>query len=239
MKSENQNKDDKELTGREQVFEKLGVVVPRGNLENKIFDVKVDTWEILQFLKNKIKEIQKEINVKWFQMAKYLYIIWRDEAWKLEGCESWSEWVAQNYEYLGRGLRQVERLIRVWKVLVIDLKQPIEKVAELPSTNAYEITRYAKKSNVEDLVNMGIGLETRALRKTLEQANLENLSDAQIFHCDHDEVIVLYKCKKCKEVFYRIPEKTKFVVDKQGNLDPKKVKAKILNESSFYSEPAS
>ncbi len=217
---------------KKEVFEKTGVVVSRGTLENKFFDVKIDTWEILQVIKEKIKEIQVEINIKWFQMAKYTYIIWRDQAWKLEGCESWSEWVAQNYEYLGRGLRQIERLIRVWKTLVIDLKQPVKEVAKITSTNAYEISRYAKQSNVKDLIDMATSLETRALKKTLGEADMEDLSKVQVFHCDHDEVIVLYKCKNCKEVYYRLPEKTKRIIDKSGLIDKTKTKCEVVDISS-------
>ena len=226
--------DKKKELSKEEIFVQTGVVVPktpRGTLENKLFDVKIDTWESLQVIKTKIKDLQTEINIKWFQMAKYVYIIWRDKAWELEGCNNWSEWVAQNYEYLGRGLRQIERLIRVWKVLVIDLKQPVKEVATMSATNAYEITRYAKPSNVKDLINMGSGLETRALRKTLEQADMENLSSSQVFHCDHEQVIVLYKCQGCKEMFYRVPEKAKIVVDKAKLIDRTKTKVKVLDET--------
>jgi len=221
----------KELTKME-VFKATGVVVPRGTLENKLFDIKINDWDVLQEIKKKIKELQMEINIKWFQVAKYIYVIWRDKAWKLEGCANWSEWVAQNYEYLGRGLRQTERLIRVWKVLVIDLKQPIEDVAGMSSTNAYEISRYAKKSNVGELIDMGTGLETRALRVTLEQADLDDISKTQIFHCDHEDVVVLFKCLKCREIYYSPPEGAKVIIDKAGLLDPTKTKAKIIRESS-------
>jgi len=221
----------KELTKME-VFAKTGVVVPRGKIDNKLFDVKIDTWEVLQTVKDKIKDLQMEINMKWFQMAKYVYVIWRDQAWELEGCKSWSEWVAQNYEYLGRGLRQLERLIRVWKVLVIDLKQPVKEVSSMSATNAYEITRYAKPSNVRDLIDMGSGLETRALKKTLEQADLDDISKSQIFHCDHKETIILYKCVNCKEMYYKPPEKTETIVDKAGLIDKTKTKIKITHDSS-------
>lgn len=212
-----------------EAFEKTGVVLPRGNISNKLFDVKIDNWDVLQLIKDKIKELQMEINIKWFQVAKYVYIIWRDKAWELEGCKNWSEWVAQNYEYLGRGLRQIERLIKVWRVLVIDLKQPIENVALMSSTNAYEISRYAKKSNVKDLVDLGSGLETRALRKTLEQADMDDISNTQIFSCDHEEVVILYKCLKCREMFYRLPEKVKIIVDKDDILDKNKIRKRFPN----------
>ena len=233
--------DKKKELNKDEIFVQTGVVVPktpRGTLENKLFDVKIDTWESLQVVKEKIKDLQTEINIKWFQMAKYVYIIWRDKAWELEGCKSWSEWVAENYEYLGRGLRQIERLIRVWKVLVIDLKQPVKEVAIMSATNAYEITRYAKPSNVKDLIDMGSGLETRALRKTLEQADMENLSSSQVFHCDHKETIILIKCKSCKEMFYRIPEKATTIIDKDEILDKKAVEKKnsicrVLKDSTI------
>lgn len=224
-------KNKKELEGRMEVFEKTGRVIPRGTPENRLFDVKIDDWEILQLVKQKIKELQMEINMKWYQMAKYIYIIWRDKAWELEGCDSWSEWVAQNYEFLGRGLRQVERLIRVWRVLVVDLKQPIEDVAQLSSTNAYEITRYAKKSNVKDLVELAQGNETRALKQTLKQIDPDDVSKDQIFHCEHENTVILVKCKECKEMFYRIPETAKILVDKGGIIDHSKVNADVVKDS--------
>lgn len=219
--------NNKKELNKVELFEKTGVVVPRGSIDNKIFDIKVDNWDVLQLIKNKIKDIQIDINIKWFQMAKYVYIIWRDKAWEIDGCDSWSQWVAENYEYLGRGLRQIERLIRVWKVLVVDLKQPIENVASMSSTNAYEISRYAKKSNVKDLIDMGTGLETRALKKTLSQIDLEDVSKSQVFHCNHDDVVVLYKCKNCKEMFYRLPENAKIIVDKAGLINRDKAQKTI------------
>lgn len=223
--------DKKGQLSKMEVFKETGVAI-RGTPENRIFDVKIDSWEVLQVVKEKIRAIQVEINMKWFQMAKYVYVIWRDKAWTLDGCDSWAEWVAQNYEYLGRGLRQIERLIRVWRVLVIDLKQPIEKVASMSSTNAYEITRYAKKSNVKDLIELGSGLETRALKQTLKQADMENLSNTQVFYCEHKEVIVLYKCLECKEMFYRVPDKAKLIIDKAELMDKTKTSVSIVSEGA-------
>lgn len=222
MSENNEELTNKELTKKDLVNQQ-GIVI-RGTLEDKLFSLKIDNWEVLQEVKNKIKSIRMDINIKWFQMAKYLYLIWRDKAWKLEGCDSWVEWIAENYEYLGRGVRQVERLIKVWQVLIVDLHQPIKEVSQLSSTNAHEIARYARPSNVKDLLALGKKLETRALKKTLAEMNMEDMSSYQIFNCDHEHLVVTYRCRKCKEVYYRPTSKTKIIVDKAGIIDTKKAR---------------
>ncbi len=226
--------ENKEIT-KEEALVLTGTVI-QPDISNKLSDFRINSWEVLDVVKNKVQDLGKEIRVRWFEIAKLLYMVYRDEGWKFDGCSSWSEWVAENYEYLKIGLRQVERQIRIWDVLIVKLKQPIDEVAALSSTNAYEISRYAKPSNIAELISMGVNLETRALKKTLENTDMENLSSSQIFHCDHEDMIILMKCPKCKEIFYHLSDKIKNITDKDNILSEEKIKkrypeCKVLKDS--------
>ena len=192
-------------------------------------NTKINTIELLFNLKQAIQQERWDIQRKFLRMARYLYLVHRDEAWRLEEAESFHQWINDNYEFIGMRERNVYNLLEIFRTLVVNLHIKLEELEKVKITEALEIIKYATPKNIYQLINIAksspnlkefkLGLRALATGEKWDEINTKI--------CHHNNLIVIYKCQDCGFHFFSLPKGSRNVVDKEGFLDPNKIDKEI------------
>jgi len=188
--------------------------------------VKIDSPELVFEIKKSIQEIRWKIGMNWLLIGKFLYLIKRDNAWKFDGVENFGQWIADNREFIGLGIRAAYYLTEIWENLVMKLGITPDQLADIDRSSAREICKYATPKNVNGLLELARGnTYTGLIQKLKAMARGENIEKVEVIgKCEHRGVVVLYKCPECSLGFYQLPETSCFITDKSGIIDENKAK---------------
>lgn len=211
-------KDRKELALKHNIY------LDKNQVEEE--DIQIKTWEQLQQTKEDIKNLTTAQDMAEYTIAGYLYRIWRDQAWKLEGYETFEEWIKDNQEFLkGRQTKSVYRLIRVWKKLVVEHNIPLVDLKDLGISYSNLIAKNsANEEQSKEMVSVAKGSKSvRDFQGIIKETDWDNPTELEIKDCQHKTVRVLFKCPDCSHFFYTLPDGTKKIVDKGNVINKDKI----------------
>jgi len=184
---------------------------------------KVNSPELVFAIKQEIRNIRWKIGMNWLLIGKFLYLVKRDKGYKLDSTETFGQWIADNREFIGMGLRAAYYLVEIWENLVMKLGVTPDKLADVDRSSAREICKYSTPKNVQDLIQLAKdNTHTELVRKLKAMAKGKELSRVEIVgDCKHKNIIVLYKCHECSQGFYGLPPTAKVITDKSGLVNEK------------------
>jgi len=225
--------ENKEITPEE--LAKRGLLVPTNQDllqqqeekgEELSLNTRINTPEMLFVLKQAIQQQGNSIRRGFIRIGRFLYLIRRDRAWEQEDCESFQQWITENWEFLRIKQRAVYYLIEIFENLVLKLGVEIKELEQIDQSDAKEICRYATPKNVYELIEMAkVAPSYREFKKSLEiMSKGKGWEEQETGECLHQEIIIQYKCLNCGFVFWQPPLETKSIVDRIGVLNQDKIK---------------
>ena len=215
------------------------LVVPNKRKDKFSIKSKIDSSELVFAIKQEIKNIRWKIGLNWLLIAKFLYLIKRDRAYKLDSVDTFGQWVADNHEFIGMGLRSTYYLVEIWENLVMKLGISPETLADVDRSSAREICRFATKGNVNNLIQLAKdNTHTELVRRLKAMSDGKELEMVkEIGVCQHKTISVVYKCRDCSLGFYSPTPTTEIIIDKAGLIDEEKAKKIALNVRVIKENP--
>ena len=201
------------------------LAVPVQKDELSVFE-KINSPELVFEIKKSIREIRWKIGLNWLLIGKFLYLVKRDKAWRFDDVDNFGQWITDNHEFIGLGLRAAYYLTEIFENLIMKLKVEPEQLAEIDRSSAREICKYATERNINRLLKLAKENTYHELVKKLKaMAKGKDLEEIGIMdECKHRGVVVVYKCPECSLGFYLLPKTAHFITDKSGIINENKAK---------------